>query len=82
MLLITAGRAFIGSKTVSRASTRLGDRHAVNEPLGWPENGAICASAAADSFRRGDIDRWLEGRKIDAVSTGAVSDTTAIDAVT
>ena len=46
-------------------------------------NGATCKKRRfADFVRPGDLAGWLDGRKLDAViHLGAISDTTATDAI-
>jgi ADP-L-glycero-D-manno-heptose 6-epimerase len=82
MLLVTGGAGFIGSNVV--ASLNEGGRAdvVVNDLLGadgkWRNLGK---RQIADFIPPGDLCRWLEGRKLDAViHLGAISDTTATDA--
>src|SRR5258708_20491129 len=81
MLLVTGGAGFIGSNVV--ASLNEAGRHdvAVSDWLGhdgkWRN---LAKRQLADVVPPGELLRWLEGRKLDAViHLGAISDTTATD---
>ena len=81
MLLVTGGAGFIGSNVV--ASLNEAGRHdvAVGDWLGhdgkWRN---LQKRQLADMVPPGELLRWLEGRKLDAViHLGAISDTTATD---
>ena len=81
MLLVTGGAGFIGSNVV--ASLNQAGRHdvAISDWLGhdgkWRN---LQKRQLADLVPPGELLRWLEGRKLDAViHLGAISDTTATD---
>ena len=81
MLLVTGGAGFIGSNVV--ASLNEAGRHdvAVSDWLGaegkWRNLGK---RQLADMVAPGELARWLEGRKLDAViHLGAISSTTVTD---
>jgi ADP-L-glycero-D-manno-heptose 6-epimerase len=82
MLLVTGGAGFIGSNVVA-ALNEAGRRDiVVNDRLGsdqkWRNLGK---RQLADVVAPGDLFRWLDGRKLDAVlHFGAISETTATDA--
>lgn len=81
MLLITGGAGFIGSNVVASLNEAGRADIVVNDLLGsdgkWRNLGK---RQLADFIPPGDLFRWLEGRKLDAViHLGAISDTTATD---
>jgi ADP-L-glycero-D-manno-heptose 6-epimerase len=80
MLLVTGGAGFIGSNVVA-SLTEAGGDVVVNDLLGsdgkWRN---LQKRRLADFVPPGDLFRWLDGRKLDAViHMGAISDTTARD---
>jgi ADP-L-glycero-D-manno-heptose 6-epimerase len=82
MLLVTGGAGFIGSNVVTSLNEAGRADIVVNDLLGaddkWRNLGK---RQLADFLPPGDLFRWLEGRKLDAViHMGAISDTTATDA--
>jgi ADP-L-glycero-D-manno-heptose 6-epimerase len=80
MILVTGGAGFIGSNVVASLEESAADV-AVNDVLGEGEKWRNLAKRRlADVVSPGDLFRWLEGRKLDAVvHMGAISDTTATD---
>src|SRR5437764_4507899 len=82
MLLVTGGAGFIGSNVVA-ALNEAGRRDVVvNDHLGTGDKWRnIAKRQLADMVMPGELFRWLDGRKLDAVlHFGAISDTTATDA--
>src|SRR4051812_19928877 len=81
MLLVTGGAGFIGSNVV--ACLNEAGRHdvAVSDWLGEGEKWRnLQKRQLADMVSPAGLDRWLDGRKLDAViHLGAISDTTATD---
>ena len=81
MLLVTGGAGFIGSNVVASLNEAGRTDIAVNDSLGsggkWRNLGS---RQLADFVPPGDLARWLDGRKLDAiVHLGAISSTTATD---
>ncbi len=81
MLLVTGGAGFIGSNLVASLNEGSIDV-AVSDTLGsagkWRN---LAGRQLADLVAPTDLQRWLEGRKLDAVvHLGGVSSTTVIDA--
>ena len=81
MLLVTGGAGFIGSNVVASLNEAGGDDVVVNDLLGsdgkWRN---LQKRRLADVVPPGDLFRWLDGRRLDAViHMGAISDTTARD---
>jgi ADP-L-glycero-D-manno-heptose 6-epimerase len=82
MLLVTGGAGFIGSNMVASLNEAGRADIAVNDVLGsdgkWRN---LSGRQLADFVPPGELLRWLEGRKLDAViHFGAISSTTATDA--
>src|SRR5512139_3800751 len=82
MLLVTGGAGFIGSNVVAALNEAGRTDVVVNDVFGTGQKWRNLAKRRlADVVGPGDLFRWLEGRKLDAViHMGAISDTTARDA--
>jgi len=81
MLLVTGGAGFIGSNVVASLNEAGRADIAVNDSLGndgkWRN---LAGRQLADFVPPGDLLRWLDGRKLDAVvHMGAISSTTVTD---
>src|SRR5579872_3891713 len=81
MLLVTGGAGFIGSNVVASLNAAGRSDIAVNDILGsggkWRN---LAARQISEFVPAGDLMRWLDGRKLDAVvHMGAISSTTASD---
>src|SRR5271156_1765289 len=81
MLLVTGGPGFIGSSVVASLNEAGRADIAVNDSLGndgkWRN---LAGRQLADFVPPGDLLRWLDGRKLDAVvHMGAISSTTVTD---
>ena len=81
MLLVTGGAGFIGSNIVASLNEAGRTDIVVNDFLGddgkWRN---LAKRQIADFVAPGDLLRWLDGRKLEAVvHMGAVSSTTATD---
>ena len=81
MLLVTGGAGFIGSNVVANLNDRGRTDIAVSDRL---ETGSkwcnLQKRKLADVVAPADLEKWLAGRKLDAViHLGAISDTTASD---
>ena len=81
MFLVTGGAGFIGSNVVASLNEAGHSDVVVSDWLGgdgkWRN---LAKRQLADLVAPGDLARWLEGRKLDAViHLGAISDTTASD---
>src|SRR5713226_3034814 len=81
MLLVTGGAGFIGSNVVANLNDRGRTDIAVSDRL---ETGSkwrnLQKRQLADVIAPADLEKWLAGRKLDAViHLGAISDTTASD---
>lgn len=81
MLLVTGGAGFIGSNVVASLNEAGRTDIAVNDMLGsdgkWRN---LAGRQIADFVPPDALERWLEGRKLDAViHLGAISSTTATD---
>jgi ADP-L-glycero-D-manno-heptose 6-epimerase len=82
MLLVTGGAGFIGSNVVACLNDAGRSDIVVNDLIGtggkWHN---LAKRQLADVVPPGELVRWLDGRKLDAViHMGAISDTTATDA--
>ena len=82
MLLVTGGAGFIGSNVVASLNDAGRTDIAVSDIAGFGDKWRNLAKRQiADFIPPGELFRWLEGRRLDAViHMGAVSDTTATDA--
>ncbi|MGO9629865.1 MAG: ADP-glyceromanno-heptose 6-epimerase [Xanthobacteraceae bacterium] len=78
MLLVTGGAGFIGSNVVASLNEAGRTDIAVNDILGTGQKWRnLAARRLAEFVPAGDLMRWLEGRKLDAVvHMGAISSTT------
>jgi len=82
MFLVTGGAGFIGSNVVASLNEAGASDVVVNDLLGnddakWRN---LAKRQLADLVPPGELIRWLDGRKLDAViHMGAISDTTASD---
>ena len=81
MLLVTGGAGFIGSNVVASLNEAGRADIAVNDVLGsdgkWRN---LAGRQIADFIPPAELERWLNGRKLDAViHLGAISATTATD---
>ncbi len=81
MLLVTGGAGFIGSNVVASLNEAGRADIAVNDMLGndgkWHN---LASREIADFVPPADLQRWLDGRKLDAViHLGAISSTTVTD---
>jgi ADP-L-glycero-D-manno-heptose 6-epimerase len=81
MLLVTGGAGFIGSNVVAALNEAGRTDIVVNDTLGsdgkWRN---LAGRQLADFVPPGDLTRWLDGRKLDAViHLGAISSTIATD---
>jgi ADP-L-glycero-D-manno-heptose 6-epimerase len=81
MLLVTGGAGFIGSNVVAALNDAGRSDVVVNDWLGAGQKWRNLAKRQiADLVPPAELDRWLDGRKLDAViHLGAISDTMAID---
>jgi len=83
MFLVTGGAGFIGSNVVASLNEAGAADVVVNDRFGhddakWRN---LAKRQVADVVAPGEVMRWLEGRKLDAVlHMGAISDTTVTDA--
>jgi ADP-L-glycero-D-manno-heptose 6-epimerase len=82
MLLVTGGAGFIGSNLIANLNENGCNEIVVNDELGssgkWRNLAKRCVT---DIVPPGDLMRWLNSRKLEAVlHLGAISDTTATDA--
>jgi ADP-L-glycero-D-manno-heptose 6-epimerase len=82
MLLVTGGAGFIGSNVIASLNESGRNDIAVNDHVGPDEKSRNLAKRQiAEVVPPGDLFRWLDSRKLDAViHLGAISDTTASDA--
>ena len=82
MLLVTGGAGFIGSNVVASLNEAGRSDIVVNDHFGSDEKWRnLGKRRLADVVPPGDLVRWLDNRKLDAViHLGAISDTTATDA--
>lgn len=81
MLLVTGGAGFIGSNIVASLNETGRTDIAVNDILGTGQKWRnLAGRQLAEFVPAGELLRWLEGRKLDAVvHMGAVSSTTETD---
>jgi ADP-L-glycero-D-manno-heptose 6-epimerase len=81
MLLVTGGAGFIGSNVVAALNEAGRSDVVVNDTLGVDQKWRNLAKRQiADLVPPPDLERWLNGRKLDAViHLGAISDTMACD---
>ena len=81
MLLVTGGAGFIGSNVVASLNEAGRTDIAVNDILGTGQKWRnLAGRRLAEFVPAGDLLRWLEGRKLDAVvHVGAISSTTEAD---
>jgi ADP-L-glycero-D-manno-heptose 6-epimerase len=81
MLLVTGGAGFIGSNVVASLNEAGRTDIAVNDILGSGQKWRnLAGRRLAEFVPAGDLLRWLEGRKLDAVvHMGAISSTTEPD---
>jgi ADP-L-glycero-D-manno-heptose 6-epimerase len=81
MLLVTGGAGFIGSNVVAALNDAGRSDVVVNDTLGMDQKWRNLAKRQiADLVPPPDLERWLNGRKLDAViHLGAISDTMACD---
>jgi ADP-L-glycero-D-manno-heptose 6-epimerase len=81
MLLVTGGAGFIGSNIVASLNEAGRTDIAVNDILGTGQKWRnLAGRRLAEFVPAGDLMRWLEGRKLDAVvHMGAISSTTETD---
>ena len=81
MLLVTGGAGFIGSNVVAALNDAGRTDVVVNDVLGCEQKWRNLAKRTiADFVPPPELDRWLDGRKLDAViHLGAISDTMARD---
>jgi Nucleoside-diphosphate-sugar epimerases len=78
MLLVTGGAGFIGSNVVASLNEAGRTDIAVNDILGIGQKWRnLAGRRLAEFVPAGELLRWLEGRKLDAVvHMGAISSTT------
>ena len=78
MLLVTGGAGFIGSNVVASLNEAGRTDIAVNDILGTGQKWRnLAGRRLAEFVPAGELLRWLEGRKLDAVvHMGAISSTT------
>ena len=81
MLLVTGGAGFIGSNVVASLNEAGRTDITVNDILGSGQKWRnLAARRVAEFVPAGELLRWLDGRKLDAVvHMGAISSTTATD---
>jgi ADP-L-glycero-D-manno-heptose 6-epimerase len=82
MLLVTGGAGFIGSNVVAALNEAGRADIVINDHLGAGDKWRnLRKRRFADAVAPGELLRWLDGRRLDAViHMGAISDTTATDA--
>jgi ADP-L-glycero-D-manno-heptose 6-epimerase len=81
MLLVTGGAGFIGSNVVASLNEAGRTDIVVNDSLGSDDKWRnLAGRQLADFVPLGELARWLDGRKLDAVvHLGAISSTTETD---
>lgn len=80
MILVTGGAGFIGSNLVGHLNERGISDVAVNDQFDAAKLKNLDKRKVAELVEAGDLLRWLEGRKLDAIlHMGAISSTTATD---
>ncbi len=80
MILVTGGAGFIGSNLVASLNERGVTSVAVNDHFDGAKMKNLAKRKVAELVQPGDLLRWLEGRKLDAIlHMGAISSTTATD---
>lgn len=79
MILVTGGAGFIGSNLVASLNER-GVDVVVNDHFDDAKMKNLAKRKVSELVQPGDLLRWLEGRKLDAIlHMGAISSTTATD---
>jgi len=82
MILVTGGAGFIGSNLVAHLNERGVSGVAVNDHFDDAKMKNLAKRKVSELVQPGDLLRWLEGRKLDAIlHMGAISSTTATDEV-
>ncbi len=82
MILVTGGAGFIGSNLVASLNERGVSDVVVNDHFDDAKMKNLAKRKVAELVQPGELPRWLEGRKLDAIlHMGAISSTTATDEV-
>jgi ADP-L-glycero-D-manno-heptose 6-epimerase len=80
MILVTGGAGFIGSNLVASLNERGVSDVVVNDHFDDAKMKNLKKRKVSELVQPGDLLRWLEGRKLDAIlHMGAISSTTATD---
>jgi ADP-L-glycero-D-manno-heptose 6-epimerase len=80
MILVTGGAGFIGSNLVASLNERGVTDVAVNDHFDGAKMKNLAKRKVTELVQPGDLLRWLEGKKLDAIlHMGAISSTTATD---
>jgi ADP-L-glycero-D-manno-heptose 6-epimerase len=80
MILVTGGAGFIGSNLVASLNERGVTDVAVNDHFDGAKMKNLAKRKVSELVQPGDLLRWLDGRKLDAIlHMGAISSTTATD---